>query len=333
MGGLRLGLGLGLQAGGGGSAPVIAPANTVLPAISGVASQAQTLSCSTGTWTGGGSIAYTYQWKADGTNISGATASTYLLTASEVGKVITCAVTATNAAGNATATSSGTSAVTGTDAFFANVKLLLGFDGVNGAAATSDESGAAHGAATFVGNAQLDTSQKKFGSASLLLDGNGDYITFPDSTDWAFGFSEFTIEGFFRFGAAPTNAILLAQWTAGWAFWFSGGTLLFTDGASHNSNAYTWSPSLNTQYYIAMDRDASNVLRIYVDGVMVAKTTGYTYSIPNSAAVLAIGSLRPGGFTTYDLNGWVDEVRVTVGTARYASDAGMSVPAVAFPRS
>lgn len=50
--------------------------------------------------------------EAAGTNISGATASAYLLTASEVGAVITCAVTATNSAGSPSATSSGTAAVT-----------------------------------------------------------------------------------------------------------------------------------------------------------------------------------------------------------------------------
>lgn len=115
MPGLQLGLGLGLQrhkAGGGSSAPV-APANTVLPAITGTAKAGQTLSCSTGTWTGTAPISYAYQWKADGANISGATASSYLLTASEVGKVITCTVTATNAAGNVSATSAATAAVTG----------------------------------------------------------------------------------------------------------------------------------------------------------------------------------------------------------------------------
>ncbi|MBZ9705398.1 hypothetical protein LB543_01470 [Mesorhizobium sp. ESP7-2] len=94
------------------AAVIATPSNTVLPAISGTATQGQTLSCSAGTWSGGGSISYAYQWKADGTNISAATASTYLLTASEVGKVITCAVTATNAAGSASATSAATATVT-----------------------------------------------------------------------------------------------------------------------------------------------------------------------------------------------------------------------------
>ncbi|WP_198028752.1 LamG domain-containing protein [Mesorhizobium sp. WSM3626] len=218
------------------------------------------------------------------------------------------------------------------DPNFATRKLLLGFEGVDAATATSDESGAAHGSATFAGNAQLDTAQSKFGGSSLLLDGNGDYITFPDSADWFFGTGQFTVEGFFRFAAAPTNALLVGQWSGGWAFWFNAGKLSFRTFSTTDSGLYTWSPTLNTWYHIAVDRDASNVLRIYVDGVMQVKTTGYTVSIPNAAAVLALGSLRPGGFTTFDMNGWIDEVRIS-NIATYGSDAGFTLPTSAFPRS
>jgi hypothetical protein len=83
-----------------------APANTVVPAITGTTTSGQTLTSSTGTWSGT-VVSYTYQWKADGVNIASATASTYVLTASEVGATITCAVTATNEVGSTTATSAG----------------------------------------------------------------------------------------------------------------------------------------------------------------------------------------------------------------------------------
>jgi len=85
------------------------PVNSVAPSISGTAQVGQTLTASTGTWSG--SPTYTYQWKADGANISGATASTFVLTGSQVGAAITVTVTATNASGSASATSSATSAV------------------------------------------------------------------------------------------------------------------------------------------------------------------------------------------------------------------------------
>ena len=59
---------------------------------------------------------------------------------------------------------------------FPKVKLLLPFDGSNGATSTTDSSNA-NNSVTFVGTAQLSTAQSKFGGSSLLLDGNSDYIS------------------------------------------------------------------------------------------------------------------------------------------------------------
>jgi hypothetical protein len=86
------------------------PVNTVAPAITGTAQQGQTLTASTGTWTGAG-IAYTYQWKRAGVNIGSATASTYQLVLADVGSTITVAVTATNDGGSTTATSGATATI------------------------------------------------------------------------------------------------------------------------------------------------------------------------------------------------------------------------------
>ena len=76
------------------------PVNTVAPAISGTAERGETLTSTTGTWTGTGTITYAYQWKRDGSNISGATSSTYILVAADDNANITCLVTATDDAGS-----------------------------------------------------------------------------------------------------------------------------------------------------------------------------------------------------------------------------------------
>jgi len=92
------------------AAPVV-PANTVLPAITGTTIEGQTLTSSTGTWTGTATITYGYQWRRGGVAISGALSSTYALIAADVGTRITVTVTATNAAGSVTATSAAISAI------------------------------------------------------------------------------------------------------------------------------------------------------------------------------------------------------------------------------
>jgi hypothetical protein len=83
----------------------VAPVNTVAPAITGTAQEGQTVTCSTGTWTGTPTITYAYQWKRNGSNIGSATNSTYVLVTADVSQSITCQVTATNGSGSASATS------------------------------------------------------------------------------------------------------------------------------------------------------------------------------------------------------------------------------------
>lgn len=69
------------------------PVNSIAPAVTGTATSGQTLTCSTGTWSK--SPTYAYQWLRAGVPIAGATASTRLLAAPDVGSKMSCRVTAT----------------------------------------------------------------------------------------------------------------------------------------------------------------------------------------------------------------------------------------------
>jgi predicted secreted protein len=92
----------------------VAPVNTVLPAVSGVAQVGQVLTAWKGIWTGGG-LTFTYQWQelisAVWTSIAGATAQQYAPVAGSVGRALRVRVTATNAAGAVTADSVPTAAL------------------------------------------------------------------------------------------------------------------------------------------------------------------------------------------------------------------------------
>ncbi len=82
------------------------------PVVTGTATSGSVLSCSTGTLHVAGT-SYTYQWLADLAAISGATSSTFTLTASQVGKRVSCRVTAVKAGQNsASFTSAPSAAVT-----------------------------------------------------------------------------------------------------------------------------------------------------------------------------------------------------------------------------
>jgi len=90
------------------------PTNTLLPAISGVAQQNQTLDATTGTWSGDPAPTYTYQWQrctSSCADISGATASSYVVSVDDVGYTLDVVVTATNAGDAVAATSDPTATV------------------------------------------------------------------------------------------------------------------------------------------------------------------------------------------------------------------------------
>jgi hypothetical protein len=97
-----------------------APTNTAEPTISGSPTQGQTLSATSGSWTGSPTLAY--RWvrcgseggRPDGSNcssVSGATSPTYTLTSSDVGRRMRIRVTATNSSGSTTAASNPTATV------------------------------------------------------------------------------------------------------------------------------------------------------------------------------------------------------------------------------
>jgi hypothetical protein len=78
------------------------------------------------------------------------------------------------------------------DSYFGSVSLLLDFDGADASTTFTDRS-VSPKTLTPSGDAKLSTSVKKFGTASAVFDGSGDYITSSDSADYALP-GDFTIE-------------------------------------------------------------------------------------------------------------------------------------------
>lgn len=92
-----------------------APVFTADPVASGTAAEGSLLSVSNGTVTGFPAPTYAYQWRRNGTAISGATSAIYTVGAFTLGDLITCAVTATNSEGSATAVSNALEVVEAAD--------------------------------------------------------------------------------------------------------------------------------------------------------------------------------------------------------------------------
>lgn len=219
------------------------------------------------------------------------------------------------------------------DPYWSSVALLASFDGAD-ASTTFVDSGPAVRTLAAAGNAQLDTAQAKFGTASLLLDGTGDYASSADNAIWTLGASDFTLEAWVRFAALGGSVNFISHYDSsggqrGWSFGFVGASnqlrfIRSTDGSSGttvglNSGTNTFTPSTNTWYAVAVVRNGTNVL-FFVDGVLLATVALGAVTIFNSSAMLLIGASLAGSPTsTEGVNGWIDEVRITVGVARYAA--------------
>jgi len=93
------------------SSGVQVPVNQTRPAISGSAVVGNTLTCSQGTWSNG-PTSFVYEWRRDGATPVGSSPG-YTVQAADVGHVLTCSVTAGNAAGSTTSVSDGVTATSG----------------------------------------------------------------------------------------------------------------------------------------------------------------------------------------------------------------------------
>lgn len=214
-----------------------------------------------------------------------------------------------------------------------NIVLLLHGEGADASTTITDSSSYAR-TVTANGNAQIDTAQKVFGSASILFDGTGDYLSFSDSTDFAFGTGNFTIKTRIRFNAFPAaldfmgiyaqrvddnNQIYFVMKNQGGSlnsFQFAAISSGVTVGSIETSNI-----TLNTgQWYdIMVVRDGSN-FKFSLDGVfqtLASENVIGTASMPDIAANPNIGRRKTSG---EDFNGWMDEVYINKGEALHTSD-------------
>lgn len=204
------------------------------------------------------------------------------------------------------------------DPLWNKVKLSVPFDGSDAATSATDESNSNH-TLTFNGNAQLDTADKQFGSASLLCDGTGDYVTTGNTTDFDLT-GDFTIElwaktstnkqaGLMDLGSGSSSRWIVFQNTGGLVqFW-----------ESNNVNILTFDFDLHTSgwTHIAITRQV-NTFRLYKNLSKVHEAVDAA-TIQTGNHPLHIGS-DSWSTSSRSFNGWIDSPQVVIGEARYVLD-------------
>lgn len=176
----------------------------------------------------------------------------------------------------------------------------------------------------FSGAAQLDTAQKKFGSASLYLDGTAEtYLYAATDTRNAFGTADFSIEMWVYQTATSSNfgALYDTLPRAGSSTRANSFLLYVASDSSvrvyHNGGVLMTSRkllALNTWTKIHLSRE-SGVFRLFVDGVLVAQVAAVVNDTLGGA-VLGLSAANSASTLNNLFVGYIDDVRVTRGYAR-----------------
>ena len=208
------------------------------------------------------------------------------------------------------------------DADFASVSLLLHMNGSNGSTTFADSSSNNFTISVF-GDAQVSTTDPKFGTGSLTLDGNGDYLTTPADAAFAFGTGNYTVECWVYVNSGNTNHGLFTfggQFSGLAVAIISGEWRLSTAGAGGNTMGAV---TTGVWQHLAVTRSGSSQ-RMFIDGTQLGST--YTDSTNFTDNQLKIGYYYSPSFA---INAKIDEFRVTKGVARYTSS--FTPPAAPFP--
>jgi hypothetical protein len=185
---------------------------------------------------------------------------------------------------------------------------------------------------TANGNAQISTAESKFGGASGLFDGSGDYIQSSVSNGLDLNADDFTIEFWARFAAGGgANQVLFQLGTTGDLY---SGLIQLSNGVkvSLSSTGSSWNiadsqsvgaKAENSWVYYALTRSDST-FRAFANGVQQSTWTS-SASIYQSNNGITFGKGQF-GFSGRDFNGYLDEIRITKGVART-----ITVPTAPFP--
>ena len=210
-----------------------------------------------------------------------------------------------------------------------DVLLLLHMDGTDGSKSFVDSS-LYNSTITSSGNAEISTTEKKFGPSSGLFNGGEDYLQITDFKRFEFGSENFTLECWIYIPDGGGGTVI-ARWGGGGNAFF-----LYADEAQgivvylNNVNipevcGGTITP--NTWNHIALVRNGNDLMS-FINGVQNGTTANFSTPINPSTSFLRIGGDQ---ITNPKFNGYIDEVRITKGVARYTETFDVSTEPFTTP--
>ena len=201
-----------------------------------------------------------------------------------------------------------------------------------------------------VGNAQISTSVKKYGTGSIVFDGSGDLLTIPNNTSWQssvansqgfnFGTGDFTVECWVYFNATTSFITIVGSrnysngGSSTYGNWVlrAGTSNLYTSYSNSStsktiSGTYSWSTGV--WYHVAWVR-YNGTVSVYRDGTSIGSVADSTSLTDGQYGITVGGNFDTAGTqgTIYNpLNGYIDDLRISK-VARYT--ANFTAPTAAF---
>ena len=161
---------------------------------------------------------------------------------------------------------------------------------------------------TVNGDAQLSTAQFKYGTASLLLDGTGDYLSITTNPDFGYGSGNFTIEFWLR-RTSVGNQVIIEQRTASALnnpmIHIDGGVIKYYAAAANRITGTT-TIAINTWYHVAVSR-SSGTTKLFVNGTQ----EGSSYTDANNYGVTSTVIVGADYLYANALPGYLDDLRIT----------------------
>jgi hypothetical protein len=182
-----------------------------------------------------------------------------------------------------------------------------------------------------VGNAQIDTAVVKYGTGSLEFDGTGDYLVLTDDSTLSMGTGDFTVEFWSYCTGTGYRMVLDNNWdstTNAWQIYINGEDteILHANGASSSIGVSTAGNAVpNNQWtHLAFVKSGTTV-KIYVNGTSTASGTMNVTFGRDSTNYIGIEA-----GSSYPFVGYIDDLRITKGIARYTAD--FTPPDAALPK-
>ena len=182
---------------------------------------------------------------------------------------------------------------------------------------------------TLVGDTTASTTQTKYSSSSIYFDGTGDYVAaqmddliISESEDWTVEFWAYTSNvsadnSFITFGPTDSGT---GSGKVGFGIYESGSRLAIIDFSQTNSNKNLFGNSSqltsNTWHHLAFVKSGSQVA-LFIDGTI--DSAGWA-ALASNITLSNRARAHIGGVYNIVYNGYLEDVRITKGLARYTAN-------------